>query len=303
MFWKNEVSAGVISVVIASFLFGTTGIAASFTSDVSPLATGAFSMGLGGLLLLFNAHKTLRHDHTKLASQGNLLLLGGCSVALYPLAFYTSMRWSGIAIGTVISIASAPFFTVILERLICKKEISREWVIGFAFGGLGILLLAFGKQHNSSLELDITTQHWGITLGLIAGLTYAIYSWVAKQLIDRGISSQSSMASMFGVAAVFLLPSLFFTGDNLFATTTNAVVAIYMAVVPMFLGYLLFGFGLRHIEASKATLITLLEPVVATLLAITIVGETFDANGWLGVFFITLCLMFQMFERPRISKS
>lgn len=301
MFRKSDVSGGVTSVVIASFLFGTTGTAASFTSDVSPLATGAFSMGLGGILLLLNAHKTLRHDLKKLMLQCKFLLLGGLSVAIYPLAFYTSMRWSGVAMGTVISIASAPFFTAILERLISKKTISLQWVGSFAFGGLGILLLTFNKQNNSSLEMNINTQHWGIALGLIAGLSYAIYSWAAKHLIDRGISSQSSMASMFGIAAVFLLPSLFFTGDNLFATPINAVIAIYMAVVPMFLGYLLFGLGLRYIEASEATLITLLEPVIATLLAIAIVGETFDTNGWIGMIFIIICLMLQMIKLPKTS--
>lgn len=303
MFWRNEAVGGVISVVIASFLWGTTGTVANLTPDVSSLATGAFAMGVGGLLLLINAHKTLVHDFKQLISQSRLLFVGGLSVAIYPLAFYTSMRWSGVAIGTVISIASAPFFTVVLERLISKKHVSLQWGVSFAFGAFGILLLTLGKQKNTDLEMDVTTQNWGIALGLIAGLTYATYSWAAKQMIDSGISSKSSMASMFGVAAIFLLPSLFITGDNLFATTTNAAVALYMAVVPMFFGYLLFGLGLRHIEASKATLITLLEPVVATLLAITIVGETFDANGWIGMIFITLCLVFQMIKPPTKSKS
>lgn len=303
MFWKNEVSGGVISVVLASFLWGTTGTAASLTPDVSPLAIGAFSMGVGGLLLLINAHKTLANDLKQLLSQSKLLFIGGLSVAIYPLAFYTTMRWSGVAIGTVISIASAPFFTVVLERLISKKHVSLQWVFSFIFGALGVLLLTLGKQKNMSLEMDVTTQHWGLVLGLIAGLAYATYSWAAKQMIDSGISAKSSMASMFGVAAMFLLPSLLVTGDNLFATTTNSIVALYMAVVPMFLGYLLFGLGLRHIEASKATLITLLEPVVATLLAIVIVGEAFDVNSWFGMGFITLCLLFQMIKLPKTSES
>src|SRR5690554_7817651 len=81
------------------------------------------------------------------------------------------------------------------------------------------------------------------------------------------------MASMFGVAAIVLLPSLLLTGQNLFATPINAGVALYMALIPMFVGYLCFGYGLRYIAASTATLITLLEPVVAVLLAVLVVGE------------------------------
>jgi DME family drug/metabolite transporter len=146
-------------------------------------------------------------------------------------------------------------------------------------------------------------QYFGVVLGIIAGLTYATYSWAAKRMIENGISAKSSVASMFGIAAMLLLPSLFFTGDNLFASTTNSAVALYMAVVPMFFGYFLFGLGLQHIDASRATLITLLEPVVATLLAIVIVGEIFDFNGWLGMFFISVCLMFQMIKLPKISSN
>ncbi len=63
------------------------------------------------------------------------------------------MRFSGVAIGTVISIASAPFFSVLLERLISKKYISLYWVISFIIGAVGIVFLVMGKSHeNSSLN-------------------------------------------------------------------------------------------------------------------------------------------------------
>ena len=303
MFARNEMTRGVLSVVLASFFWGTTGTAASLIPEVSPLAIGAFSMGVGGLFLIINARKTLAHEHKQLLAQLTLLLVGGLSVAIYPLAFYSSMRWSGVAIGTVVSIGSAPFFTVVLERLIGKKKVSLQWVLSFVFGAFGIVLLTLGKQNNTNLEMDVSTQHWGIVVGVAAGLTYAIYSWAAKQMIDSGISSKSSIAGMFGVAAIFLLPSLLVTGGDLLATVTNSVVVLYLAIVPMFIGYLLFGLGLRHIEASKATLITLLEPVVATLLAIIIVGEAFDIEGWIGMFLITICLTLQIIKPPKTSEA
>jgi len=298
MLWKNNTMGGAISIIIASFLWGTTGTAAAIMNNVSPLAIGAFSTGVGGLLLLINANVALVNDQKKLYSQLYILLLGGLSVAIYPLAFYTSMKWSGVAIGTVISIASAPFFTVLLERFISKKQISLQWWLSFCFGALGIIFLTLGKQKNTELEVNATLEYWGIILGLIAGLSYAVYSWAAKQLIDNDISAKSSVASIFGIGATILLPSLFFTGDNLFTTTNNLMIALYMAIVPMFLGYLLFGLGLRSMDASKATLITLLEPVIATLLAIYIVGEMFDIYGLVGMFLIAICLTLQMIKRP-----
>lgn len=298
MLQKNEMIVGVISVVLASFFWGTTGIAASFTANVSPLATGAFAMGLGGTLLVINARHFLVKDMPKLTSTLPYLVIGGLSVAIYPLAFYTAMKWSGVAIGNVISIASAPLFTAVIERLLNNKQISLQWFISFILGTIGVLLLSLGKQHTTHENIDTNLQYWGVVLGLIAGLSYALYTWAGKQMIDRGVNSKSSMASMFGFSAILLLPSLFFTGENLFATATNSAIALYMAIVPMFLGYLLFGYGLRYMQASKVTLITLLEPVVATLLAVVIVGEMFDFKGWIGMLLILICLLFQIIKMP-----
>lgn len=290
---SQERFKGTLAIILASLLWGTTGTAASYAPDISPLAIGAFAMGIGGVLMLCTALKSLRQDYKKLFLKRRLVLLGALCVAIYPLAFYTSMRLSGVAMGTVVSIASAPLFAVILERLFSQKIISLQWLISFLFGAIGIVLLAFGKVVVVDTESDMFTHYLGIFMGLIAGVTYAGYSYVAKQLIDSGVYSKSAVAGLFCCAAMVLLPSLYFTGDNLFSTVTNLSVSLYMALVPMFLGYLLFGFGLRVIDASHATLITLIEPIIATLLAVLLLGEEFKTIGWLGMAMVGICLILQ----------
>jgi DME family drug/metabolite transporter len=291
--------SAVLCVVVASILWGTTGTASAFIPDVSPLGIGAFAMGVGGILLVLNAKKHLVSDKAKLLSQPKVLLIGSLCVAIYPLAFYSSMRLAGVAIGTVISIASAPFFTVMMERLISNKHITRRWKISFAFGTAGVVLLTLGKMHYLDVTVASSNQVLGVLLGLIAGLTYATYSWSARQMIENGVNSKSAMASMFGLSAILLLPSLLFTGDNLFLDIKHISVALYMAIAPMFLGYLLFGQALRVIEASRATLITLLEPIVATILAIIIIGEAFSPIGWLGMGLMVICLLLQVIKTPK----
>jgi DME family drug/metabolite transporter len=56
----------------------------------------------------------------------------------------------------------------------------------------------------------------------------------------------------------------------------------------MFLAYILFGAGLRTVTSSTATTITLVEPLVATVLAIAIVGERLDPLGWVGLALIMI---------------
>lgn len=278
------------AVLLASLLWGTTGTVASFSQALSPLAIGAFAMGVGGLLQTLLAWRHIRQALVALQAQWPVLLTGALAIAVYPLAFYSSMRLAGVAIGTVISIGTAPFFTLLLECLIGQGgAVSRRWWLSFALGVTGLALLSLPGAAPASAPAPVT----GTLLGLLAGFTYALYSWVAKRLIAGGIRSQAAMGSLFGLGALLLLPSLLLTGAHLLAPVGNLLVVGYMALVPMFLGYLAFGFGLRHVAASQATLLTLFEPVVAALLAVTVVGEPIPALGWLGMGLILGCLLLQ----------
>lgn len=298
--YTSHHQAGAIAILIASFLWGTTGTVASFAPDVSPLAIGAFAMGIGGLLQALLAYRNLVNDGAHLWQLRRYVLIGALGIATYPLAFYTSMSLAGVAIGTVITIGSAPFFTALLEWLISKNSpVNRIWCVSLGLGITGIALLAFSDVTPTHLDRASGATLWGVVLGLIAGASYAVYAWIGKHMIECGVHSKASISSMFGVSAMILLPSLSITGDHLFATPNNATVALYMAIIPMFCGYVLFGFGLKTIHASTATILTLFEPVVAAMFAVSIVGERIEAWGWLGMTLIGFCLVLQARQQAR----
>ena len=298
---QKQRQVGIGLILFSSLLWGTTGTAASLIPNVSPLAIGGFSMGFGGLLLALLARKTIINDKMILNENKRLVCIGALALAVYPLAFYTSMKMAGVAIGTVVSISSAPLFVAIIERLFSTNTaVDSLWMFSLFIGTLGISLLAFSDSSVAIASSGIS-HHIGISLGLLAGLTYAIYAWVAKDLITKGADSKSAMGSVFGLGAVFLIPSLIFTGDGLFDTQLSTSVALYMALVPMFLGYVCFGYGLKVVSASQASLLTLFEPVVATVFAVSIVGERIEASGWIGIGLIMTCLLVQSYQ-PK-SKS
>ncbi|SBT14429.1 DMT family transporter [Vibrio celticus] len=289
----NEFQTGTLAIFFASILWGTTGTAASFAPDLSPLAIGAFSMGVGGLMQAGLAYRKILLAFDKLLQNKKLLAVSALALAIYPLAFYSSMKLSGVAIGTVVSIATAPFFSALLECLISKKNnINKRWFTSFAIGVVGIGLLVFSES-SSTNESGDDLKLLGIALGLLAGLCYAIYSWATKALIDKDIESQAAMGSIFGLGAMLLLPTLWFTGENLFSSQINVLVISYLTLIPQCLGYIAFSFGLRHVTASSANLLTLFEPVVAAVLAVCVVGELIPFIGWLGMFLIVLCLLIQ----------
>ncbi|MEU9166727.1 DMT family transporter [Streptomyces sp. NPDC048420] len=285
---------GALCVLAAAVLWGTTGTAATFAPGVGPLAVGAVAMGLGGLLQALAATRQIIRNTGRLREQRGTVLLGAVSVAVYPLAFYTSMHLAGVATGTVVSIGTAPLASTVIERVLDGRRLTRRWLLAATLGLLGTALLCVAQAaHGTGDTGQASTAGTllGVALGLVAAATYALYSWAAHRLITRRIPSRAAMGAVFGLGGLLLVPVLLATGAPLVASWSNAAVGAYMALVPMFAGYVLFGWGLAHVPASTATTLSLLEPAVAAVLAVVIVGERLPAVGWTGLALIIACLV------------
>ncbi|MGY0020912.1 DMT family transporter [Streptomyces sp. YJ-C3] len=285
--------AGSLCVLLASMLWGTTGTAATFAPGVGPLAIGAVAMGLGGLLQALIAAPRIHREAPRLRAQRGVVLLGALAVGAYPLAFYSSMHLAGVAAGTVVSIGSAPLASAVIERVVDGRRLTRRWMSGAALGLSGTALLCVAEaaaRHPGPGARSVGATVLGVGLGLVAGLTYALYSWAAHRLISRGATSGAAMGAVFGIGGLLLLPVLLITGAPLAESWTNVAVGAYMALVPMFLGYIVFGWGLAHVPASTATTLSLLEPAVAAVLAVLVVGERLPPLGWGGIGLVVGCL-------------
>ncbi|MFC7066536.1 hypothetical protein [Brucella rhizosphaerae] len=169
-------------------------------------------MGIGGILQAMLAGLGIWRALPALATHWKNLLLGGLAVAIYPLAFYASMRMAGVTIGTVVTIGSAPLLSALIEYLFDGARLSKQWLWGALIGLLGMVLLciAEGSIHDSAHTGNSVLI--GVCLGLIGGLTYALYSWTARGLMLRGIRSSVAMGATFGIGGLLLMPVLLMTG-------------------------------------------------------------------------------------------
>lgn len=285
-------TSGSMALIIASVLWGTTGTAASFMPDsVSPLAIGASTMAFGGMLLFL---VSMRQSFRVLADNVSRtwILIGAVGVVIYPLAFYSSMDQAGVAIGNVVSLGSGPVFAALLEWILEKRPLSRRWVIATAIAIIGITLLALGGHGGAESEAEAPgptgNVGLGVLLGLVAGMSYALYTYASTRAIGAGHPARGVTGAMFGVGAIALVPVLLLTGGPLLQSVATISIAAYLAIGPMFIAYVFFGFGLTHLRSSVATTITLLEPVVATILAIVVVGERLEPLGWVGLVLILI---------------
>lgn len=298
----GRVGAGTWAVLAAAVLWGTTGTAATFAPHgTSSLAVGAAAMGIGGLAMFASASRSALHVISAHA-QRRILWLGAGAVVVYPLAFYTSMSEAGVAIGVTLSIGAAPIVAALIERLRHGRRLSRGWTATVAIAIIGAMLLGAGRpdlNHQGAAHEVI-----GIILALVAACCYAGYSVATSEIITDGAASRATVGALFGLASVVLIPVLLLTGGNLISSTRGILVASYLGLVPMAVGYILFGHGLYKITASDATALSLLEPAVAAILANLIARQHLSPLGWLGIGLVLASVLLQTGStQPGITPS
>lgn len=273
-------SRPVVLVMVAALLWGTTGTAAFWLGpDVSPLAIGAATMGIGGVILaLFGGSRSLavlRDRETRVWAA-----LGVLGVVVYPLTFYWGMSQAGIALGNLIALGLGPLAVALLEWGVDKSSPSRLWWLasGVALAGIALMSgakvdLGGGRDGNVAL---------GVALAVIAGVAYGLYTYAFGRLIERGHSPRAVIGAMFGGASPILLVVLALTGAGLFASGGQIALVGYLVLGPMVLAYIAFSAALRTLRSSTVASVALLEPVVAGILAVALVGERLGPLALLG---------------------
>lgn len=269
--------SALAALVVACLMWGTTGVvAAGMTADVSTFAIGSFTMGVGGVLLAAISWPAVKRALAIPAAR-RWVLLGGIGVFVYPLAFYAGMQDAGVAVGNTVALGSGPLFAGVIEWLSAKHRPAKRWFVALAIAVTGLFFVGFAKSGENIVGLS------GVLLALLAGVAYALYSVAGSRVIAAGASFRGSMGAVFGAGALPLLVVLALTGGPLVSDPANLGRGVYLALGPLVLAYLLFGYALTRASASLVTLVTLLEPVFATILAVVILRESLPALGWLGV--------------------
>jgi drug/metabolite transporter, DME family len=270
------------AVLLASVLWGTTGTVAHFApAGASPALIGLSTFGFGGLLLFLGDRRRATAVLRGRAGRG-WLVAGAVGVLMYASMYYLSMSLVGVAVGNVLALGSGPLFAALMEYAVDRDRPSAAWWVATAFAVTGIAVLGLSAPGGSG-----TAPVAGVLLALGAGLGYGCYSFAGARLIARDTPSTAVLAAMFTLAAVVLLPWFVVAGPGpLVSTPRGLLILAYLAVFPMAVAYLLFGFGLRRLSASSATTLALFEPLVATMLAVGVVGERLEPVQWAGLLLI-----------------
>jgi len=289
-----------VHVLAAAVLFGTTGTAQALGPDIEPLAVGSARIVVGAALLALAALAAGRAGGRSPASLGvgdrRFVLAAGLFVAVYQASFFAAVADTGVAVGTVVALGSAPAFTGLFSRVFAGERLERRWFAATGLACAGVALLTLGGSSGGELSVP------GVGLALAAGAGYAGYAVIGKHLLDRGGTPEGVMAAVFCAGALALLPALFFVDSGDLLTADGLALAAYLGVVTTALAYVLFAKGLQRIGASDTATLTLAEPVTALALGVLVLGERPgpEAVAGAGLVLAGLALLAVRVDRRRV---
>lgn len=273
--------SGTALVLLAAISWGTTGTAQSFAPPEAPSpAIGALRLFVGGLtlLLIVMFSGSLRQRPNPWPWRANLT--AAFAMAVYQVTFFAGVRLTGVAIGTIVGVGSAPIFTGLLDYVLYRRAPGRRWLIATGLAVIGCALLTFGGSTVESSEA-VKFDPLGILLTLTAGFSYAIVTIASKGLL-KDLKPDAAMAAVMSIGALFLLP--FWVGTDLswLAKPNGLLVVLHLGVITIAIGYILFARGLALIPASTVVTLTLAEPLTAGILGVVVVGEILTPLMLLG---------------------
>lgn len=270
-------NSSIIMILLAAMLWGTTGTTQAFAPETAhPIAIGATRLAVGGLFLL-----SLVLVAGKLNFKNwpiKTTILASLSMALYQPLFFSAVLMTGVAIGTVVTIGSAPIFSGFIEWVFLKKRPTAIWWVSTFLSILGCLLLLMNQE-------SVYINPVGIVMALGAGISFAGYTLVSRELVEA-YSPLSVVAVIFTLSALLLSPLLFVFDMSWITSVRGAGISIHLGIVATGIAYFLFAKGLSRISSSTAVTLSLAEPLTAALLGVFVVGERLNAFSWFGIFLL-----------------
>jgi DME family drug/metabolite transporter len=269
---------GVVLIALAAVAWGTTGSVSTVLvqrAGAEPLLIGTVRLWLAALLLLPAAG--LGGGSLRVGRRALVAALGmGAAMAAYQAFYFTAVTAAGIVVAALVAICSAPLMIAALAALFLGERLTARvgLALVLAVGGTGLLVAAPGAGAAPGPVA-------GTVLALGAGLAYAVYAVTARAFVRR-TSALGITALSFAAAALLSTPLGLRAGDPVGAVARGWPWLLYLGGVATAGAYALYARGLTRVPAAAAGVVTLMEPLTATLLGVLVFGERLGATGLAG---------------------
>ncbi|KRE89362.1 hypothetical protein ASG87_03205 [Frateuria sp. Soil773] len=267
----QAVSKARLQIHFCVLLWGFTAILGKLISlPALPLVWWRMLLVVAALLLVPKVWRTLRAMPARLrwAYAGI-----GVLVSLHWLTFYAAIKLSNASVGAT-CIALGPVFLALLEPWIARRRFDpRELLVGVAVVP-GVAMVVGGVPHGMRM---------GILVGTLSALFVALFGSLNKRLADHGDPLTVTCIEL-GTGTVFLTllaPLLPHAGAAfVLPGAHDALLLLALSFGCTLLPFALALVALRHMSAFGTQMVTNLEPVYAIVLAMLLLGEQRQLDGW-----------------------
>jgi len=265
----------LLSVIFWGLSFIGTKMALAYLTP-SEIITVRFLLGLSVLLIV----KKIRKINFNFKRSDILIII----IVSLLFGFHVIIQAFGLiytsATNTAWLIATVPVFIALASRFVLKENLSRQKMIGIFIATFGVLLL-ISKGNLDNLSWLQSVGDWII---LFTCVTWTIYTIISRKLTQ-------AYHPLSVIVAILLIPAIGLMFYTMMTTPLSKFINLpyHIVLVLLGLGVICAGLaqwiwleGITQKGAIKAGMFIYFEPVVTTLAALPILGETLGLTGFVG---------------------
>ncbi|MGW0883380.1 DMT family transporter [Streptomyces sp. NPDC002671] len=269
------VGRGLLYLIITGAAWGTAGAAASLvyrTSDMGAFTLSFWRCAIGLVLLL--AGRGLRPRVRPAAAEplrrrAAKAVATGLALAVFQTAYFAAVGSTGLAVATVVTLGAGPVLIALGARLLLGERLGLGGVLAIAGALAGLVVLTLGGSGAS-------VRPAGVLLALLSAAGYCAMTLLTRWWgCDGSADASDTTVWAFAVTGLVVLPLALHEG--LLPHTAHPArllwLVVYIAAVPTALAYALYFAGAAVVRSATVSVIMLLEPVTAAVLAVALLGE------------------------------
>ena len=272
--------------VFGQYLFQNKAVAAEWLVPVRLLSAGV-------LIMLFAVFKKNNRKTAAIFSVwkekkdiAHIFIFALIGTALCQYSFFAAISASNAATATFISYIS-PIFIMMYVVFRTKKMPSRLELISIILVIIGIFIIA---THGNIDNLVISIQ--ALLWGIVSASSFAVYSIQPQRLMRKHDTLLVTGWGMLigGIALFILFKPWTYKADYDFSAFLSLAVIVLFGTI---MSYVFYLEGIKRVGATVGSLLSSVEPVIATLLTVLWLGQqfaAFDLIGFALIFMIPIIL-------------
>lgn len=265
-------ATGVALIFLAGLVWSVQGLIIKTIHDAGPWAVLFWrSAGMAPVLLIWLAVVSRGKVWGLIRQTGITGVLGGaCLVMAFSGAIY-AFQTTSVA-NAVLLFTASPFFAAVLGRFLLGEAVSPLTWLAIGLAVLGVGVMVGGGMAGGTLL--------GNAAALLSALGFAAFTVTCR----RGKSANMMPAVLIGgvLAMIVGAAACVAFGQPLAVSLRDASIALAMGAVTLAGGLILFTLGSRVVPAAQATLISLVEVLLAPVWAWAFLGEDVATDTLIG---------------------